>query len=872
MFRIRKNKRTRKPPVYVEDNFEISLENDIDSNGKSINSNILLKTCIAFLGMLTEIVSINDAFELKLNLIVVTLVLGFVLFLLSYITFSSRNGRRLIPAILIGAVVIGIVKIKALFNGGGYVTHIIGKQIGRYYGMNFPDSNIPVNDSLQSEITFFVIFLCCVVGWLMILFSWKKIRPILFFFLGEAGIILVFASGLVISRATVILGMIYCTSVIVCGLSHLSDRHVTRILQRRAIFCFLPLVGIVIISYLVFFPVSKYKKNEAITQVKKTINKNMTKMGMGNLLDNINGGNSSRDGLAEGGRKSRMGTVAEMNLSDDTDLVVEMKKTDSDYGILENQNVYLRGFVGSVYNDSTWYASESEVPHSNKVDKYGKMKLNLTFPYQMQGQYIDIWGAGDIDYQKYDMEIQSRGTKSFQYVPYYTLDFSYGGITDDKGITAQKNRYHYTVYGLEGMGSIDGYDSFPELAFGGSLDSDDSSKYLSDKYDSDKSSDSGYTYGNNEMASSGYYEEWYMKERQYYDYVNETYLQMPDEKEMPRFYEKFKKMEIEYDGEMIDLEGRGYQQSLGLKPYVDFVKNFLKDYPYTLKPGKLDMNKDFVEDFMFDKKRGYCTYFASAATLMFRKMGIPARYVEGYLITEDMMQQGNIGKSQTLKKIDVPNKQSHAWVEIYLPQFGWIPIEVTTGFGDSENNINGMSQKETVQSQQETTANAQNETTAEEMQSEKSNTGDQKTQQGDGYLDVKSMVIMLIVLITPLGSYLALLRRRDYILNRRKLRLNTKQFRNSLYLVFKERGITLENGMLSRDAARLAGEKFMTVSKDEFLYLFRCMDKEKYTRKESLTMDELEECNRIITQMGNEIYKNSSIWMQFKIYYIWCMK
>ena len=62
MFKIRKIKRIKKPPVYIEDNFEISLENDIDSSGKNINSNILLKSCIAFLGMMTEILSINDAF------------------------------------------------------------------------------------------------------------------------------------------------------------------------------------------------------------------------------------------------------------------------------------------------------------------------------------------------------------------------------------------------------------------------------------------------------------------------------------------------------------------------------------------------------------------------------------------------------------------------------------------------------------------------------------------------------------------------------------------------------------------------------------------------------------------------------------------
>lgn len=849
MFKIRKIKRIKKPPVYIEDNFEISLENDIDSSGKNINSNILLKSCIAFLGMMTEIVSINDAFELKLNLIVVTFFLAFILFLLSYITFGSRNERKIIPVVFVVAVLIGIVKIKTILNGGGYIVHVIEKQIGRYYGMDFPDSNIPVNDSLQADIMFTVIFVSCIIGWLMILFSWKKIRTVLYFFLGEFGSILVFASGLVISRATVILGIIYCVSIIVCGLSYLSDRHVTRILQRKALFCFLPCVILVVGVFFLFFPTSKYQKSEAVTKIKMSINKTMTQLGLGNMIDNMNGGNSSRDGLAEGGRKSRMGTVAEMNLSDDTDLVVEMKSTNTEYGGLENQNVYLRGFVGTVYNDSTWYASASEVPHSNKIDKYGKLNIHSDFPYVMQGQYFNIWSPYGIKCQKYEMEIQSKGTKSFQYVPYYTSDLSSDGISDDKGIIATKNRYHYSVCGLDGMGNIAGYEDFLMLS--------------SDTMD-DISEDADGAINN--------YAVWYSQEKRYYDYVNETYLQMPGEKEMPRFYEKFKKMEVDFEGETVDLEGRGYDSNLGLTPYVDFVKNFLKDYPYTLKPGKLDMNKDFVEDFMFDKKRGYCTYFASAATLMFRKMGIPARYVEGYLITKDMMDKGSIGNSQSMKKIDVPNKQSHAWVEIYLQQFGWIPIEVTTGFGDSENNINGISQNETTKSVEETTTNIENETTMQ--QDEKNDLEDSKKSslQDDEFLDAKSMILMLVILIIPLGSYLALLRRREYILNKRKLRLNTKRFRNSLYLVLKEKDVLLENGMLSQQAAKLAGEKFMTVSQEEFLYLFQCMNKERYTKKETLSMEELEECNRIIMQMGNEVYKKSSMWMQFKIYYIWCMK
>ena len=47
---------------------------------------------------------------------------------------------------------------------------------------------------------------------------------------------------------------------------------------------------------------------------------------------------------------------------------------------------------------------------------------------------------------------------------------------------------------------------------------------------------------------------------------------------------------------------------------------------------------DFVQDFLVNTKSGYSVHFATAATLMFRYFGLPARYVEGYLITPDDVQ------------------------------------------------------------------------------------------------------------------------------------------------------------------------------------------------------------------------------------------
>lgn len=69
---------------------------------------------------------------------------------------------------------------------------------------------------------------------------------------------------------------------------------------------------------------------------------------------------------------------------------------------------------------------------------------------------------------------------------------------------------------------------------------------------------------------------------------------------------------------------------------------------------------NFVTDFLMTEKKGYSVHYASAAVLMYRCFGIPARYVEGYLVTPEMAEN-----AQDDGTIYVTGKEAHAWVEIY---------------------------------------------------------------------------------------------------------------------------------------------------------------------------------------------------------------
>jgi hypothetical protein len=98
------------------------------------------------------------------------------------------------------------------------------------------------------------------------------------------------------------------------------------------------------------------------------------------------------------------------------------------------------------------------------------------------------------------------------------------------------------------------------------------------------------------------------------------------------------------------------------------IELYLKShYTYTL-----DLSGPPVEDplahFLFDRRAGHCEYFAAAMTVMLRAIGIPARYVAGFLPGE----YNDVGGDYIVRESD-----AHTWVEVYFPRYGWITFDPT---------------------------------------------------------------------------------------------------------------------------------------------------------------------------------------------------
>ncbi|WAH36654.1 transglutaminase family protein [Alicyclobacillus dauci] len=91
------------------------------------------------------------------------------------------------------------------------------------------------------------------------------------------------------------------------------------------------------------------------------------------------------------------------------------------------------------------------------------------------------------------------------------------------------------------------------------------------------------------------------------------------------------------------------------------------------KPGP---HEDYVYQFLFESRRGYCNNFSSAMAVMLRTLNIPTRWVTGFATgTQDFNYTDKV-----MNKYVITNDDAHSWVEVYFPKYGWIPFDPTPNF------------------------------------------------------------------------------------------------------------------------------------------------------------------------------------------------
>jgi len=104
---------------------------------------------------------------------------------------------------------------------------------------------------------------------------------------------------------------------------------------------------------------------------------------------------------------------------------------------------------------------------------------------------------------------------------------------------------------------------------------------------------------------------------------------------------------------------------------LNAIARYLREnYRYTASPAPAPEGVSLLDHLLFDAREGYCTWYATAATLLARAAGIPARYVQGCRVEAA---EGGV-------PVRVGGAESHAWCEGYVSGYGWVLVEATPGF------------------------------------------------------------------------------------------------------------------------------------------------------------------------------------------------
>lgn len=320
-------------------------------------------------------------------------------------------------------------------------------------------------------------------------------------------------------------------------------------------------------------------------------------------------------------------------------------------------SLYLKGFSGSIYENNRWRDLSDE--------EYGEY---TKFFKEMQEKNIDISLESSILFSIIDRDEQLCTTLEPDFENYlekvirrkYTVEYE-----------KADHQYCYLPYGslyaVRDKSSYDGYMLNTKQAYSTLM-------YTIEDADYAAITNLVNTYhGENKQMKE--YIRW---EQEYRTFVHKAYTKVAQSE-----HDTINRVEglPLYEGDM--------------QTYIQQVqKYFEENYMYSLMPGRVPKDRDFLDYFMNETRTGYCTYFATAATMLFRQAGIPARYVEGYRVdidsssgaaTEKISEKRNstavsVMDTYTMYTVEVLDSSAHAWVEIYVDGYGWIPVEVTPGY------------------------------------------------------------------------------------------------------------------------------------------------------------------------------------------------
>ncbi len=294
--------------------------------------------------------------------------------------------------------------------------------------------------------------------------------------------------------------------------------------------------------------------------------------------------------------------------------------------IEQPQKLYIKGFVGEVYDGQRWTTLPKETLAEYK-DTFFWLHQN---GFYAQSENAAACSLADSAVLK-KIEVKNLSAcKKYAFVPYSladsgTLDAS---LIGDSTVFANGSSYS-AEYAPIGLAEI--FKAQIELS--------------------------------NNQKSSAKIADYITSESAYRDFVYANYLDLPETAEAAISYHL-----------------KDESSALTFTEIIETITNYLEsNIEYDEKAVTPNGDTDFLKYFLDSSNRGYSVHYATAATAMLRYFGVPSRYVEGYFISA--AEAATYGENAV---ITLDESHAHAWAEYYLDGVGWVPFETTPRYMDDE--------------------------------------------------------------------------------------------------------------------------------------------------------------------------------------------
>lgn len=546
-----------------------------------------------------------------------------------------------------------------------------------------------------------------------------------------------------------------------------------------------------------------------------------------NHYKEVQGVTDLKESIIEGVEKARYGedTLPKGDLTKASEMVGDNSET-LRLSFAEAQEMYLRGFVGSDYEGNAWAEAGGDIyvqeDTSGMLDWLKSEGFETIYQYAAYQKAVNPQNA-----PKNNLTVENVGAyRRYVYAPYEidSTEIPTGAEKKDWQIqsTGVLGAREYSYQLME--------TNMPsELIVAQPIESrtEAQQKYIS-------------------------------AENVYRTFVYDHYLEVSDE-------EKKLIDELIYANQDWD-NANVYQLTTQIRIALQGLVTY-SDAPYEYKG-----NTDFINWFLTQEKQGNSAYYATVATLAYRVMGIPARYVEGYYLSgSEATSLNRINATET----QLTQKDAHAWTEVYMYEIGWMPVEVVPGFYIADyttQEILDIPQSSVTIQNQEDQDELQGSTTDQlpkrSDEKEKEETVIQKTVRVLGIVLLILMILMLLYLLMQLQAKIR------YTHFQKKLdRVDSATVSGMLYdRVCHIFNIDQRPGdaWFPYENVEDIVEDYEDISEEDYTRFVSLIEQEKFGGTE-LSAGERHTMKAFVQRLAESSYKNADVWKRFRMKYLYCM-